>query len=606
MHTTRFQNFTIGTKIISLDSATLKQFQAQSLADLLAQQNFLFVKSYGSGVLATPSFRGTNANHTAVLWNGLNLQSSMNGQTDLSLLPLGFFNQAHLQMGGAGALFGSGAVGGVIHLGNKPEWNKGINARVNFVVGSFGHFQQQFQTSISSEKRIFKIGLINKNAENDFLFRNTALGSQPIDRQTNAHIYQNGLLAEAYQKIGNNNWIGLRYWLQNSDRGIPPTLLSGQNQNFQQDYTHRLGAEWQFEKDKFSVATRAAYFSEKIIFGRPYFDTSSNIAHTFQLESELNYKISDNQSFNIGLQGTHTMANGNNLPSNPYLSRAAVFGSYKIGLFNRKLILNANVRQQFSGEKVIPTPGIGMEVIIQPKSLVIKANISRNYRLPTFNDLYWKQQGASGNKNLKSEEGWSGDMGIYGDMDFQKTNLRVSLTGFYSSLTNQIFWSPNTGGILQPINILASRAMGFEYLGSISHAINSNWSLNLKTSYDFTISEIIDFEDKSLIGKQLIYVPYEKGFAELGIGFKRWSVKYNHAFTGFRYTREDNKTYLPAFSVGNIFISYLISYKKFSALIYSGLYNIFNENYQVMAGRPMPIINFLGGIQINFIQPKTN
>ena len=87
---------------------------AQSLADVLSRNTASFLRQYSPGTLASPSIRGTGAAHTALVWNGLNLQSSMNGQLDLSLIPSLLFDQFSLQMGAGSASWGTGAIGGTI------------------------------------------------------------------------------------------------------------------------------------------------------------------------------------------------------------------------------------------------------------------------------------------------------------------------------------------------------------------------------------------------------------------------------------------------------------------------------------------------------------
>ena len=51
----------------------LPQQQDGSIADVLSKNSALFIKTYAPGSLATTSMRGMGAQHTAVLWNGINL-----------------------------------------------------------------------------------------------------------------------------------------------------------------------------------------------------------------------------------------------------------------------------------------------------------------------------------------------------------------------------------------------------------------------------------------------------------------------------------------------------------------------------------------------------
>ena len=92
-NTSRFKQFTVGVKSTITDSLTKHILQQQNLAQLLAYSSPLNIKVYGQGQLATTGFRGAGAQHTAVLWNGINLQNSMNGQTDFSMFPVDFADE---------------------------------------------------------------------------------------------------------------------------------------------------------------------------------------------------------------------------------------------------------------------------------------------------------------------------------------------------------------------------------------------------------------------------------------------------------------------------------------------------------------------------------
>ena len=132
------EKFMAGLKVQKIDSMNLARFQYQNLSDFLQFQAPIALKSYGSGQLTTISFRGTSASHTAVLWNGLNINSPTVGLSDLSTIPLMGFDQMAIQYGSSASCVGSDAVGGSILLSSVPNWNnKGINVVFGGQYGSF-------------------------------------------------------------------------------------------------------------------------------------------------------------------------------------------------------------------------------------------------------------------------------------------------------------------------------------------------------------------------------------------------------------------------------------------------------------------------------------
>ena len=79
----------IGERSEFWNDSSLNIRQARSLGDLLSDETGAFVKSYGSGGIATISLRGSSAGQSTITWNGVPVLNPMLGLQDLSLIPLG-------------------------------------------------------------------------------------------------------------------------------------------------------------------------------------------------------------------------------------------------------------------------------------------------------------------------------------------------------------------------------------------------------------------------------------------------------------------------------------------------------------------------------------
>ncbi|WP_332368908.1 TonB-dependent receptor [Spirosoma telluris] len=137
------ERFLAGQKLQRIDSTTLLQFRFGSLTDLLALNTPMAFKNYGPGQLATVAFRGTSANHTAVLWNGININQPNLGLTDFSTLPVAGFDRLSIQYGSSASAVGSDAVGGSILLGSNPGWKPGLHVSLGGQIASFRNTQGQ-------------------------------------------------------------------------------------------------------------------------------------------------------------------------------------------------------------------------------------------------------------------------------------------------------------------------------------------------------------------------------------------------------------------------------------------------------------------------------
>ena len=74
----RLINFTTGSKIQDLEPLLSGSYKTENLSSILSQTSQVSVKSYGLRGLSNVSMRGMGSKHTAILWNGFNIQNSMN------------------------------------------------------------------------------------------------------------------------------------------------------------------------------------------------------------------------------------------------------------------------------------------------------------------------------------------------------------------------------------------------------------------------------------------------------------------------------------------------------------------------------------------------
>lgn len=601
----RLQYFTSGNKVENIDSSALHDYSNNTLADLLASESQVFIRSYGIAGLATPSFRGSGAPHTAVLWNGFNLSSPMSGQLDFALVPVNFLSNVKLQFGGSGALWGSGAVGGTIHLTNVSEFDKGavISAGLNY--GSFEDKQQNFEWTISKKKFISSTKLFNHDAKNDFSFLNIAQFGKPEQKLTNAELKQYGLLQENYFKITENQKLSFRFWYQSNDRNIPPSMTIGKSHSNQKDEFYRSTLEWQLTKNKFSVFIRSANFDESLNYTDPSISLVSNSrSKSFINEAESKIKISSNQSFNVGLNNTYNEAITKNYLKNPVQDRTALFASYHINNKKDTWRCTTSIRKEFISNGDNPfTASAGLEGWLF-KIIRLRGNASKNYRLPTFNDLYWTP---GGNPNLLPESGWSEEAGIAVIHYVDKFSIEAEVSGFSNKVNNWIMWVPDNFGTWSPKNVLTVWSRGLEY-DLKAHYNIGKVKLQLAARYQFILStnEKTNPGSEASLQKQLIYVPAEKAQGSIGLEYKGYRVSFNYNYVGYSYTTSDNTQYLKPHQIGNLDFGKEFTLTNMKIRAFLQVNNIWNESYQIIAYYPMPERYYQIGITINYNQPNNN
>ena len=119
----RLKRYTEGHKLKILRDSTLQR-NGVFLTSLLAFNSNIYFKENGFGMVSSPAFRGTNASHTAVVWNGININSQLNGQVDFNTINPFNYSSVAIRSGGGSVQFGSGAIGGSVHLNNDLRFEK--------------------------------------------------------------------------------------------------------------------------------------------------------------------------------------------------------------------------------------------------------------------------------------------------------------------------------------------------------------------------------------------------------------------------------------------------------------------------------------------------
>jgi vitamin B12 transporter len=593
-HSNRLNHFSAGNKITTFDSLTMSQHRHQNLGDLLAEESGLFVKSYGLNSLASASFRGGSASQTAILWNGFNISSPMNGQIDLSLIPVNFCDAISIQHGGSSALWGSGAMGGAIHLNNLANYNKGITLQLNLGGGSFGSFNKQAALEISKKKFVTSIKFFQSEAKNNFLFNNINTTESIKRIQSNAEIHSQGFLNENHLIISKNQRVNLMLWVQQTNRQLPPTLLQMSSQSKQNDQSVRLTSEWQLEKRKTSTTIRTALFDEALRY-QDYPINSYSHSRSFISEIETKYNLNKNHAFNAGINNTYSTAKADGYQNTTQLNRLSFFTAYAFTAKNNKLKANVSIRKEFVEHFNVPMVyAIGSSFALN-KNIKLKANAAKVYRLPTFNDWYWNP---GGNPNLLPEHGYTQDIGF--KWQFKTKNKRwyfaTEPTLFNKQIENWIIWLPNTN-YWEPQNIMKVWSRGIETNSTICWELNQlKFSTTLLTNYVVSTNENKSSIVDAAYNKQLIYVPMYSGQIKFNIGYKKLNAAYRQSYTGYRYTSSDNSEFLNPYQLGSLHFSYQLNYKKWRSSAFLQVNNVWNTEYQIMANRAMPLRNYALGI----------
>ncbi len=592
-----------GFKKIKIDSGILISHLNGNLSNLLSQYSTIFVKSYGNGSLATPSFRGTTAQHTQVEWNGINLNSPMLGQVDLSQIPVSQFDGLEILYGAAGISRTSGAFGGVINLVTNPDWNNRVNILAMQSAGSFSTFTTNVNVAVGSSSFQSHTKFNYAASANDFPYNNDFL--QERIRQQDASMALFGVSEELFWKLRDKHLFSLRFRYNQNNQDLPPTDATAGSYHNEKLNSNNLFAvfDYKFVERKYNLMVRSALTNQKMHY---LLDSTVDATHQYyQWINNIRFSYSGikNLIFRQGVDFTYDQVVSDDYDGMKTRSTTSFCSDLSYGI-GRKIRTSLVVREELIDGKFLPVvPALGAEYIPWTKAgVAFTVNVARNYRYPTLNDLYWT---LSGNPGLKPETSYSAEIGL--NMNLQSANRKFSgafnVTGYYSWIYNMITWSPVTGNssLWKPENIDEIRARGVETCLHVKWEV-MKFLFDLNTNYNFchsTYQKASSAYDGK-IGKQLIYIPVHTFNSTLSAERWKFYLKYNFCYVSDRFSAKDNLTIMPGYPLSNIIFGKNIEIKHFILSLQFDINNLFNLDYQSVKSRPMPGINYAFSLRLSF------
>lgn len=585
-----------GSKITRFDSSLISGYKHMSVAELLSENSGIYIKSYGSGGLSTASIRGTGAGNTQLAWNNINISNPMVGQSDLSLVPAGFFDDINILYGGGSMNIASGGSGGVIDLVSKPVWDDQDMFCLNAGMGSFGRYSGlvKIKTGNSGFQSVTKAYL--KNAENDFRYLNRVSGAVPSwETRENNQVHQKGLIQELYFKNSTGTY-SARLWYQSALRNLAvPVITQSMNPpEKQDDESLRAMVTYETTRGLTDFDITAAFISDRMIYENEVASViSRNYSKRFILRSVLENSVNEILRVRFSFTDDFNIVNTNNYNTQKTRNVATADATAEAGFtnwFSTRLL----VRETLQDNKLL-APDFLAAAEIRPfrtKDYLIKAGFSRNSKIPSLNDMFWSP---GGNPDLKNETGYLSEVTIeMAGILKGSFSLKNDLTFFRNNLNNVIQWRPGEYSYWEADNVNNLLTTGLEASADLRYSV-SGLSFRLNAGYTYTKATVGEPEpgNSSQVGKQLVYTPANQINVLFRLSWRNFYSSMNTGFTGKRFLTPDNSQYLPPYTVSDINMGFKINAGNAFYEAGFSIENLFNTSYQNIAWYPMPGRSYL-------------
>jgi vitamin B12 transporter len=560
------------------------------------------------------SIRGSTTNQVLVLIDGHRVNDPLSGLVDVSKIPLDSVERIEVMRGGGSAIYGGDAVGGVVNIitkkGSSPlrfSIENGGYIPSSSVVG-YGLGKSNASPSaaslVDSQKLAIswgpKLGIAAlrlagsaTRAANAYSF---------IDSNSERRARQNSNLLASDASFGFS--LPLGSGLLDTDisgdyasKGVPGSESAPTLNAFENDASAKAAVEYKAERfisDLFSLDASLGADYSSIDYSDGADGSSDGHHKLFSAVADVAQRayLSDDLTLAYGAQATFNAAQSDSVGSPQRLSGGA-FGeaAFRFGALSLRPSLRYDYYSDFSANS--PLGGIGGSLgatYAMGKASSLKLALSRSYRVPTFSDLYWpKGSGVEGNANLLPETAYEANA------SFETTvgELRSETTAYLRYSEDVILWQPGVDGVWRPSNFGAALYPGIEedlkarlgggYEASVGYTFLPSYVLSgglgladekrLPMTSEHSLKACLSYEDERLC----------------------WSTTANYA--GIRYLKTANVAYLPAYFVLDALLRWKLS-NVFS--IYMAGDNLFDEQYAIVEGYPMPGTKLRLGAEFKF------
>ena len=571
-----------GRSIDVITSEEIEDLQTDNIADVLSELNSITINSYGGpGAAKSVRMRGSTASQVLVLVDGRPINSPRDGEVDLSAIPVDNIDRIEVLRGPASGLYGSSAMGGTIHILTKRPPKEG---QATDISSSFGTFRT-YQERLNHGRKIKNFG---------YLFSSGYTQSKGI--RDNSEFDANDASLRLEYDLTESQKISVNTGFYRSLAGAPGLLSSVDLDDRQRAKKSFVDANWALNLDPDTNISLKFYHNyDRLEFTEntagSIFDTAfKKDIHTtktrgidFQADKRLNERWR-------AVAGANYVTNTND-STTAAKHRYTVLAGYIDNEFNfsEKFETHMGVRlDRYSNFGLQASPSANALYRLNDKNQ-LHGLIGRSFRAPTFNDLYWPDDGWSrGNPDLKPEKGTAGELGLKTQFH---DRFSTDLTYFRSFYEDLIQWAPESADPLAawtPSNVSSAVIEGVELQGRFSVTDD----IALSAGYTYQNAK----NDKS--HKFLIYQPKHKAVFSLEHeNILGWKAGLNGQWTGLRYHDAANTVKLDGYFTLGIQAS-----KKWKCGLtyFLSIQNALNRQYESVREYPVPGFSLTSGLKYEF------
>ena len=578
----------------SVTVLTEKEFaerNATYVSDVLKTVPSLAVSaSGGRGTLTNVFLRGADANHTAVIIDGVKVNPVSGYGFDFGGLALSNIDRIEVLRGEQSALWGSDAMGGVIYITTKKGLEKGKTFNVDYDFGTGSNRTVDGSLTLSGSNNGFYYALHGDSHHTK--------GISALSKQRFNYTAQDGTAVSTggsseRDKFHRDN-ASLRLGYDDNQKGFDfLTSHSSQTANFDNSATDEKGHYTRTRETLFKLSGFLGNDDEllKHKVGVSHIKTDSDtVGYTSAYDAKklnANYQLDVNfdregtltqgLSFLTDYQKTDFNSSYFNNAGNKKLVEKSLAAEYRL-LHDADHSLNISGRYTDSSEYENSWTGRIAGAYRLHNNVKAHASLGSAIQNPTITEYYGYNARYIGNPSLQPEKSFGGDVGFLVETDDNRHSLDV--TYFARNVKNAI-----SSEVIN-FTTYTSRAVNLEgksKVKGVEVAYNSKITDALSAYANYTYTQTRDSK-----GVELARRP--KHLANAGLAYQiteKLGSDVNLSYTGKRMdtyyspTYSTHKVKLPSYTLANLGVNYKV---VDGLTIYANLNNVFNKKYENVLG----------------------
>ncbi|WP_032094076.1 TonB-dependent receptor [Necropsobacter rosorum] len=592
----------------SVTVLTEKEFaerDATYVSDVLKTVPSVTISSSGGrGTLTNFYLRGADANHTAVIIDGVKMNPVSGYGFDFGGLPLSNIDRIEVLRGEQSALWGSDAMGGVIYITTKSGLHKDKPFNVDFDLGTGSHRTRDASVTFSGYENGFYYALHGDSHRTAGI---SALSKHQFAYagETGGDVITGG--AEENDKFHRDN-ASLKLGYDDDHKGIEflashfsQTANFDNNVGDETDHRTRsretlfkLGGYVGGDQDLFKHKASISHIkTDSDTFGYSSAYDAKKLNANYQLD--INFDREGDVTQALSLLGEYQKTHYDSTYFSPHgektLIEKSVAAEYRL-FTEDDHSLSVSGRFTDSSEYDDSFTGRIAGAYRLAPNLKAHASLGSAMQNPTITEYYGYNGRYIGNPDLKPEKSRGGDAGLL----FESNDKRHSLDVTYFARNVKNFISSRTvGNASQAVNLDGTtkiRGAEFAYHGNLTDALSAY------ANYTYTRGK--DSQNMTLVRRP-------RHLANAGLAYQitpELGANANISYVGKRkdtyfdpLTYAQSRVKLPSYTLLNLGVDYRLSQ---ALTVYANLNNLFDKKYENIVGYGQDGRNLYVGLKGSF------